>query len=234
MKIMKNYGKKFQNISALINHDSPKIIEIGSHYGEDTLRMLNTFPNAKIYCFEPDERNNYIFKKYVQSKQVQLNEFALSNVNGISPFYRSYTEYLEEDVPSKYDFISIKDYKGKKLNNSGASSLKKGYENCLQGEYFIETKRFDEWYIKNDIGPINLAWIDVQGAEYEVLDGIGEIIRKIHFIWIEYGENLYEGYLTRNETIELLFKKEFEVIPEVSSKDKTGDLMFKNSRYANC
>ena len=61
----------------------------------------------------------------MQSKQVQLNEFALSNVNGISPFYRSYTEYLEEDVPSKYDFISIKDYKGKKLNNSGASSLKK-------------------------------------------------------------------------------------------------------------
>ena len=45
------------------------------------------------------------------------------------------TEYLGRC--SKYDFISI-DYK-EKLN---IRLHLQGYENCLQGEYFIETKRF--------------------------------------------------------------------------------------------
>ena len=234
INIMKNYGKKFQKIKSLINSDSPKIIEVGSHYGEDTLRMLYTFPDAKIYCFEPDERNIDIFKKHVQSEQVQLNEMALSNINGISRFYRSYTDYDGDSVPSKYDFISFYDYKNKKLHNSGASSLKKGYENCLYGEFFVETIRFDEWYKINDIGYIDLAWIDVQGAEYEVIDGIGELIRKFQFIWIEYGENQYEGSLSRNETIKLLYEKNFSIITEISSKELIGDLMFMNSENDNC
>ena len=63
--IMKNYGKKFQLIKKLVGKDDPLIVEIGAHYGEDTLRLLETFPNANIHCFEPDDRNISIFENKI-------------------------------------------------------------------------------------------------------------------------------------------------------------------------
>ena len=65
MKLMKHYGEKFQLIKELINKEDPLIVEVGAHYGEDTLRFLETFPNANIHCFEPDDRNINIFNKIV-------------------------------------------------------------------------------------------------------------------------------------------------------------------------
>ena len=63
--IMKSYSKKFHNIKNLIRNKQPIIIEIGAHYGEDTLRFKHIFPNATLHCFEPDPRNIEIFKKHV-------------------------------------------------------------------------------------------------------------------------------------------------------------------------
>ena len=40
--IMKNYSKKFHNIKNLIKNKEPVIVEIGAHFGEDTLD-LNIF-----------------------------------------------------------------------------------------------------------------------------------------------------------------------------------------------
>ena len=38
-------------------------------------------------------------------------------------------------------------------------------------EYFVNTIRFDNWISKNNINTVDFAWIDVQGAENEVIDG---------------------------------------------------------------
>ena len=63
--IMKKYQQKFENFKYVIGKDNPIIIEIGSHYGEDSLRFIETFENAKVYCFEPDPRNIDIHKKHI-------------------------------------------------------------------------------------------------------------------------------------------------------------------------
>ena len=39
------------------------IIEIGTHFGTDTLDFKNLLPNCKIICFEPDPRNIKVIKK---------------------------------------------------------------------------------------------------------------------------------------------------------------------------
>ena len=210
----------------LLNKVNPVVVEIGVHYGEDTLRFLEAFPECKIYCFEPDPRNIKIFKKYVKDKRAQLYEIALSNENGEANFYQSFQKYKESKIPEKYDWISLEEYKEEKINNSGSSSLKKGYKHTFENYILVKTERFDNWYKKTNIDKIDLAWIDVQGAEKEVIEGMGDEIKNIKYIWIEYGEKEYEGALDRNETILDMAARGYKVIQEMSSFAPTGDLLF--------
>ena len=228
MEIMKHYGKKFQSIKMLLKKHDPVIIEIGAHYGEDTLRLLETFPNAEIHCFEPDSRNYAIFEKLVNNDHVKLYNFALSNKEGKAKFFRSFSDENIEIVPEKYDFISLEEYINEKLNGSGSSSLKPGYSDILYEQYYVNTRRFDTWYTDNQIGEIDFVWIDVQGAERDVINGMGDIIKQIKYIWMEFGEDQYQDAMNREETIELLDSKSFDIITYLSSLERKGDLVFKN------
>ena len=230
MSYMKKYRQKFSLIKSILGKNDPVILEIGAHYGEDTLRFLETFAESKIYCFEPDPRNIKIFKKYVKSDNVFLQTLALSDFNKRAEFYQSYSEHCG-DVPEKYDWIAKEEYVNEKLNNSGSSSLKKGYKNSLEVPIYVDTIRFDTWYDKTKIGIIDFAWIDVQGAEKEVLSGMGDEIKNINFIWIEYGEREYEGAMSRTETIIFLKQKGFTVVEKISDKGSIGDLFFINSSF---
>ena len=231
MSMMKHYGKKFKKIKNLLKKDDPIIVEVGAHYGEDTLRFVEVFPRSKIYCFEPDTRNINIFKKIVMSNNVSLIEKAVSNKTGHAEFYSSYSEYSDKKPPSKYDFISINDYNKYMLHNSGASSLKKGYENCLITKNVVETVRLDMWLKSNLINYIDFMWIDVQGGEFEVIDGLGSQANQIHYLWIEYGELFYDGAMDRNTTISLLLKKGFALNEEYSDTGYQGDLLFQNQEF---
>ena len=228
MSIMKHYGKKFLNFKYLIKKDNPIIIEVGAHYGEDTLRFLEIFPNPTIYCFEPDDRNILTFNKFVNSKNVNLIEKAVSNQNGSAEFYNSFTTYSHDKTPSKYDFIPLNEYNKHMLHNSGSSSLKKGYKNCLKTNSVVEMIRLDTWLKSNIIEQIDFIWVDVQGSEFEVIDGLGNKISKVNYLWIEYGEMFYEGAMDRDQTISLLLKKGFILLEEFSDLGSQGDLLFKN------
>jgi len=223
---MKHYSKKFQKIKKIIENESPIIVEIGAHYGEDALRFLKIFPDSRIFCFEPDGRNIEIFDKIVKNQNISLIQMAVSDKNGYAKFYRSYITSGNKNVPDKYNFISQDDYYGFRLNGSGASSLKKGFKNCLNEEYFVKTIRFDDWYIKNELEIVDFVWIDVQGNEKEVIDGMNYVLKNTGHVWIEYGEMQYDGAMNRVETIELFKDKGFHVNETLSSQGDIGDLMF--------
>ena len=94
----------------------------------------------------------------------------------------------------------------------------------------VKTERFDDWYREHDVGEIDLVWIDVQGAERDVLEGMGDAISNIKFIWTEYGEQSYEDAMTRHETINFMSQRGFTVINELSSNTPAGDLLFRRDK----
>lgn len=226
---LKHYKEKFENFKNLLNKENPIIVEVGAHYGEDSLRFLEIFENPTLYCFEPDPRNVRIFKKYVLDSKIKLFEFALSDKNGEGAFFQSYDEEQSNYVPAKYDWIKDEDYKNEKLGNSGSSSLKKGYNKTLPSAIKVQTRRFDTWCSENNIQEIDLAWIDVQGAERDVLDGMGALINRVKYIWIEYGEKMYEGAMSRQETIEYFRSRGFKILDKYSSYSQVGDLLAERS-----
>ena len=156
----------------------------------------------------------------------------MSDKEGEAKFFRSYSDEKIEIVPEKYDFISLEEYVNEKLNGSGASSLKPGFPDILSKEYYVNTRRFDTWYADNQIGEIDFVWIDVQGAERDVINGMGDIIKQIKYIWMEYGETEYIDAMTRDESINLLGEKNFKLLNDLSSSETKGDLVFQNNNIS--
>ena len=225
MSWMKKYQKKFNMFKVILNREDPTIVEIGAHFGEDSVRFVEAFANPTIHCFEPDPRCIEIFKKHVNNPNIVLYEIALSNVEAELDFYQSYQTHAGK-TPDKYDWISDEDYHSKKLNNSGSSSLKKGYKHTLSETIKVKSSRFDTWYNDNNIGEVDLAWIDVQGAERDVLEGMGDKIANVRFVWIEYGEQEYEDAMSREQTVQYMENRGFKVVSVFSDVTSAGDLLF--------
>jgi len=184
------------------------ILEIGAHYGEDTLDMFKVFNNPEIHCFEPSPRNLKFLHKYFKENNIpaQIHEVALFNEDGEAPFLMSYAPYPDnKELPEKYKWMPEEDYRNFKLNNSGGSSLKGGHKAVKGAEsVIVKTARLDSLTPVIGLKEIDFMWIDVQGAEKEVLEGAVDTLKNTTFVWIEYGETQYEGGMTFSQTAALL------------------------------
>ena len=231
MKLEK-YLPKFQYLQKVLG-DVNTIVEIGAHYGEDTLRFYHFFPNATIYCFEPDPRNISIIKETITDikDRIKLYPFAISDKAGTMDFYQAYSE-LNGKLQEKYKYIGDDKYKKLKLNNSGSSSLKKSnrYDLINSQKIKVNTITLDDWFNSENIKNIDFLWIDVQGAEKEVIKGCDAVLNKIKFIQIEYGETSYEGALSKKETLDMMIDKGFELILDYNPNNLSGDFLFKNKK----
>lgn len=199
--------KKYVN-AKIGNKFNPVILEIGAHYGEDTIDMKGVFNYPTIHCFEPDPRNVKIIEKYLlmttdRGSKIYLNNVAASNSNGEADFYLSYRP-LNGEIPEKYRWIDSEDYIGLKINDSGSSSLKYGpnNEHVRSAEKIkVKTVRLDDWIVTTNIDHIDFIWMDVQGAEGDVIDGGVNVFKMSDFVWTEYGEMTYEGALSKRATM---------------------------------
>lgn len=184
--------------------------EIGSHFGTDTERLSKVTSN--IHCFDPDPRNTKIFSKL--ELPVILNEFAISNHDGKSKFnLSSGNVYDSKFGPTDNDRVNKEDW-------SASSSLKDPKEHLVKVPWVkfnssieVKTRRIDSYCFDNRISKIDFIWMDVQGAEDLVIEGMGEMKEKIRFIYTEYetGEELYKGSPTLEKIMNLL-GEEWEIL----------------------
>ena len=72
----KNYFKvTFDLFKKILNKSNPKILEIGAHWGQDTIRFCKTFENLDIYCFEPCADTLSILNNVVSKMFILIPEF---------------------------------------------------------------------------------------------------------------------------------------------------------------
>jgi 2-O-methyltransferase len=228
---IENYKDKFLYLKDVMGY-STNIVEVGAHYGEDSVRFSHFFQNANIYCFEPDPRNIQIFREVcAKVDKIKLFPYAISDKNEKMKFYQAKKDF--KSIPDKYRFIGEKKYKNLDLNNSGSSSLKKSNRKDLKNSAEIEVDciTLSDWDKTEKLKNIDLLWIDVQGAEKDVLKGAADILHKIRFIQLEYGETSYEGAMNKKETYSFLNNLGFELIKDYSPESASGDYLFKNKEY---
>jgi 2-O-methyltransferase len=191
-----------EEIAALIKKPNPTILEIGCNDGTDTQAFLRVMPQAQIYCFEPDPRAIRRFKKRMESHldKVRLFEVAVSNQTGQIDFYQSTGGDLTErdwDLSGsirrpKYHLIDYPWVKFEKMIT-------------------VSSCRLDDWCAENGVKQIDFIWMDIQGAEGDVIAGAPKILAETRFLHIEYGNNeSYEGQLSYKKLLARL--PSFEVV----------------------
>jgi len=186
----------------LIGHDYGTILEIGCNEADDTVDFVARMPHATFHCFEPDPRAIAKFKAKNLPANVHLYEVALSDKIGMADFHQS---------DGQPDGECWKDY-GPHWDKSGSLLLNDLHTRHTPWMSFlppiqVQTTTLDAW--ANEKLPadttIDMAWVDVQGAEALVLKGGQSTIKRLRFFFGECDpRRLYHGMAKIQDLDDLL------------------------------
>jgi FkbM family methyltransferase len=171
--------------------DVEVVLDIGSREGEDSVKLKELFPDAKIYAFECTPFSIKRWKDYVKNKDIILIEKAVCDFSGYTPFYVMNPDKCVTSHPN---------------GNQGANSLyvsnpnypleKFGYnaEKRVQDRIIVPCVRLYDWVLQNNINKIDVIWMDIQGAELLALKGMGyDLLSTVRAIHLEV--EFYEEYI---------------------------------------
>ena len=155
------------------NREIRHIAIVGAHYGDEVNRMMKLYPNCTFYLFEPvKEYFNHLRQKFKTSDKVKLFNYALSDKKGVQKLF-------ETNIDGSQSILRP------------GSFAKEHYNINIDGEYDVQTDVFDDILSNTDI---DCLWIDVQGAELQVLKGATRSLPRINSVFIEVSikESLYD------------------------------------------
>ena len=149
--------------------ENPVILEAGAHIGRDTVKMSTVWPQSTIYAFEPvPELYSQLVERTKKDVQTIIcDSRALSNENGTATFFVSSGA------------------------STAASSLLEPHEYRIQRPEVqfhpitVTTITLDTWVAENNVSKIDFMWLDMQGAELNVLKAASTLLPTVHAILIE-------------------------------------------------
>lgn len=185
------------------------IIDIGALEGGDTLRFSYWYPQATIHSIEASISNfNIMNEKLSTIKNIKTHNVIISDVSKLSHNFYEQT-YIDNNgvkmvVGSIFDRIPI-------------SVLKSG------GSISLQSQTFDDFCYNNNITEVDIAHIDVEGATYNVIQGMNKILPKLIYTEKD-NKHLYKDKITGGETElqKLLQEKNYQLIFDLGN-----DYLFK-------
>jgi FkbM family methyltransferase len=199
----------------------PIIFEIGAHIGIDS-EKISKIINSKIWGFEPDPRNLEILNTKKAHFFHEVSSFAISDIDGQSPFY------ISSGIPPEI-------YEDEDMNRdwSASNSLKKPFKHLdihswckFDLSIIVQTIRLDTYCSLKNISHIDFVWMDVQGAEDLVIKGMGNMKKNIKYIYTEYNsDQLYYDSCNKDRILDSLGDG-WEIIMEYEN-----DIIIENKNY---
>ncbi len=178
-KRISNYLKK--------NLEIKLFFDVGCHLGNYSDMVINNYPEASIFMFEPQKKIfDKIKYKYEKNPNIKVSNLAVSNKKSFQNLYIN-----KFDVASTLSKINLQD----DLLKKRASIFGEEPSKMIDEIQNIETIKLDEFIKDKDIKKIDLIKIDTEGHEYEVLDGLKENINKVSYVLIEFQSNkIFSSY----------------------------------------
>lgn len=216
--------KIYDFISENFNSDSI-ILEIGIHHGEDTVK-IHDITGAKIHAFEPDPRNIEFIERNGVTKICKFNPYAVSDRDGDSEFFLSSGNPYPVNIGNNEWSLS--------------SSLKipKDHLNihpwCKFDEAVkVRTISLDQYILEEKIDLIDFIWMDVQGAEDLVFNGMKNAKNITKYIFTEYcedGVELYESAPNKSRILDILGPG-WEIFYDFGNTGSGIDVLLKNTNF---
>lgn len=187
-------------LPALLGRDDPVILDVGCNDGIHTLMFLRLFPQARVFCFEPDPRARERFHVTVRSDRAKLFPFALSDADGTATFYASGGQ-----PPSQWAVNLPKGWDASGSLKKPTGHLRAHPWCTFDDSFAVETRRADTWRRAEGVGSIDFIWADVQGAEAELVRGGPQTLAHTRYFYTEcLAAQMYEGQPTLAELLKLL------------------------------
>lgn len=194
--------------------ESPKVIfDIGGYDAGDAIRFKHIFPESEVYCFEADPDRAEIIRSYIHGANVYFMNAAIADYTGMIPFYQSKCNLKDAGDTHSPGVIG-----GQGSIYRHTKVYKDLYPHIEQQEYCIDVPCFSlsdycrKW---DDIKHIDLLHIDVEGAEINVIKGLGLLRPKV--IYIETLRDMFEGMAPVSELHDTLDHMGYELVKDFVS-----------------
>jgi hypothetical protein len=122
--------------------------------------------------------------------------------------------------------------------NIGASSLlwhRDNEKEFKQKRIEVEGIRLDTFMEKRNISKVDLLCMDLQGAEYLAIEGLGKRIKDVHYLITEVAfRSFYHKDKLAEDIVRLLDHRGFKFISsnhDINSHSGFGDALFLNKNY---
>jgi len=185
------------------------VYDIGSFGLIESLTLSRTFLEATIHAFEPTPDNilrcqNVYDQLSDELKQrIIFNKFAANDVTGTIKFYP-----LDSDASRSPNFGIAS--KLKLIDGLNGTFLN---EHWVQKEIQVPAYRLDDYCTTFYRDAPDLIWMDVQGAELDVLKGLGDKLDNVKIIITEAGkEAYYHGHGLHRDIDVFLTQKGFQEV----------------------
>lgn len=190
-----------------VSKDKKVIFDIGGHIGLCALPMsTNISQESVIYSFEPSNRNRYYLQKHIE-----LND--ISNIYVIDSL-------LGDTNKENVEFFELNDVSG----TPSIVNIKEGFQKVLKKQVTLDSFCEDNRLIPD------LLKIDVEGAEFFVLNGGTKIIKmyKPDIVLSLHPKHLNKLGLDMNYLFEFCDKYKYEIFncSDMKRVIKGNDLLF--------
>jgi FkbM family methyltransferase len=204
------------------------IFDIGCCEGEDSIRFARRFPNARVFSFEPLPANQALvrinFEKY-HVTNTELVPLALSDRVGTAVFHVSTGEPKEKFAGQDWNY-----------GNKSSSLLPPSSDAPMHGwirfpeKITVQCSTFDEFCRQRTVSQVDFVHMDVQGAEWLVLQGAAKMLPRIGALCLEYADaELYAGQKLRTDIEKLLRAAGFALV-YTEARGTEGDQFYVNQR----
>ncbi len=182
------------------------VLEAGASGGEDTFEWAALSEIETVYAFEPEPKSFQVLSKGAAKygNKIQCFQKGLARVSGESELFVS----ENENAPDNLAVSSSLNQPEGHLEFHPSIKFKKGST--------ISILNLDEWAEQNDVKKIDIAWLDMQGSEFDVLESSPKILDTIDVIFTEVsllpmysGTPLYPQYRAWLESRGFIVHEEF-------------------------
>ena len=213
------------------------IFDVGCFRGVFTNNILKLIGKKKFkfFLFDINKNTKEYISNLLLSKNISYNEIALSNKNGTAKYnYNSFFESSGSSLSPLYrddtKWVSSRKFILKILQQNTNDYV----------EYKVPTLTLDTFVKRKKIKSIDILKVDIDGFEYEFLQGAKKTIKKnkVKVILIEVNDKKKNYIKKEKKIINFLKRKNFTLLKKhinisvaLFSGLKSGDYLFINNIY---
>ena len=178
------------------------LVVIGAHIGVHILSDIEEYRNSKILLIEPVPHNLKALKKNIPNYQtINIEPITIGQTNEIRTFY--FVKYDSIHKLGKHWASGIGSFDKKHILNHKTKRFEVKNDDIESVE--IKSLTFNDLMNKYLISEIEKLQIDVEGAEYEILDSID--FEKIFIKKILFESKHLDGTFKEGKKLDLIKKK---------------------------